>query len=114
MAAEVGEHVIVWRLMRPGYVCVMVCLHVQQGRRRLLHVSVVDITEMQQANEMATQTFEKAASPMIMIDQHGLIIKFNEAAVTFFDYSAREMIGKNISILMPEPFRSLHNNYITR
>lgn len=86
----------------------------QQARRRLLHVSVVDITEMQKANDLATQTFEKGASPMIMIDQQGIIMKFNEAAVAFFDYSAHEVIGKNISQLMPEPFRSLHNNYITR
>lgn len=55
-------------------------------------MSVVDVTELrEQAREMNVQTFQKAASPMIMIDQKGLIKQFNEAAVEFFGYQESEV-----------------------
>lgn len=63
-----------------------------QHRSQLVHVSVVDVTELrEQAREMNVQTFQKAASPMIMIDQKGLIKQFNEAAVEFFGYQESEV-----------------------
>jgi len=51
---------------------------------------------------------------MIVIDQHGIMQFFSNAAERQFGYSASEAIGENVSILMPEPDRSRHDDYIAR
>ena len=49
---------------------------------------------------------------IITIDQGGLIETFNNAAIRIFGYQPAEVIGKNVSMLMPEPYRSAHDQYI--
>ena len=49
---------------------------------------------------------------IVVIDSKGAIREFNEAAIGMFGYKPAEVIGKNVSILMPEPYRSAHDRYI--
>ncbi|MBK6554170.1 MAG: diguanylate cyclase [Rhodocyclaceae bacterium] len=51
---------------------------------------------------------------IIVIDRAGLVIKFNRAAESMFGYPAREVIGRNVSMLMPPPFRHEHDQYLAR
>ena len=51
---------------------------------------------------------------MIVIDAHGIMQFFSIAAARQFGYNESEAIGKNISVLMPEPDRSRHDAYIAR
>ena len=53
-----------------------------------------------------------AVDAIISIDQTGLIESINPATETLFGYSAAELIGQNVKILMPEPYRSQHDGYI--
>src|SRR5262249_18150046 len=49
---------------------------------------------------------------MIVIDEDGIVHSFSSAAERLFGYSAAEMIGKNVKMLMPSPHRENHDGYI--
>ena len=49
---------------------------------------------------------------IIIINQRGLIETFNHAAERIFGYSEEEVLGRNLSILMPEPHRAAHDGHL--
>lgn len=49
---------------------------------------------------------------IITIDDRGIIISMNISAETLFDYTEAEMVGKNVSVLMPQPFQQEHDRYL--
>ena len=51
---------------------------------------------------------------MIVIDEHGLITSFSAAAQNTFGYSENEVLGRNVSMLMPSPDRDRHDSYLER
>lgn len=51
---------------------------------------------------------------MIVIDDQGAIVSFSAAAERLFGYSEAELLGKNVSGLMPSPDRERHDGYIAR
>lgn len=55
-----------------------------------------------------------AVDAVIIIDHRGIIEAFNRAAEKLFGYEAAETLGTNISRLMPEPERSLHDGHLAR
>lgn len=68
-----------------------------------------------QSSEEHTRTIiDTVLDGVITIDSRGIIQTFNPAAESIFDYSADEVIGKNVSILMPEPHAGMHDSYIQR
>ncbi|HWH78585.1 MAG TPA: PAS domain S-box protein [Candidatus Binatus sp.] len=55
---------------------------------------------------------QTAVDGILTIDEGGAIVTVNPAAERIFDYPAAEMIGRNIRMLMAEPYQSEHNSYI--
>ena len=51
---------------------------------------------------------------MIVIDERGIMQSFSAAAERLFGYSAAEVLGKNVKILMPSPYRESHDGYLDR
>jgi PAS domain S-box-containing protein len=64
------------------------------------------------SEERLRAILETAVEGIITIDERGSIDSFNPSAEKIFGYTAREAIGKNIKILMPEPFRREHDGYL--
>lgn len=54
-----------------------------------------------------------AVDPIIVIDVRGHIFQANEATATLLGYETEDLIGQNVSLLMPEPYRSEHDGYLT-
>jgi len=57
---------------------------------------------------------ENAIDGIITIDERGKVETINPSACRLFQYNPEEVIGNNINMLMPEPYRSQHDGYIQR
>ncbi len=55
-----------------------------------------------------------AVDSIITINVDGIIASVNPATLRMFGYNEDELVGRNISMLMPEPFSSQHDSYIKR
>jgi two-component system sensor kinase FixL len=51
---------------------------------------------------------------MIVIDVRGIVQSFSRTAERLFGYRADEVIGRNVKILMPNPYRESHDSYLGR
>ncbi|MEO6979571.1 MAG: PAS domain-containing sensor histidine kinase [Mucilaginibacter sp.] len=57
---------------------------------------------------------DNAIDGIITIDRHGIVESINPAACKLFLCTPEEVIGQNISTLMPQPYKSQHDEYIHR
>jgi PAS domain S-box-containing protein len=53
-------------------------------------------------------------SAVTAIDDRGLIESVNPATERLFGYGAAELIGQNVKVLMPEPYKAEHDGYIAK
>src|SRR5215213_3617296 len=57
---------------------------------------------------------ETVPDAMIVIDETGTMHSFSAAAERLFGYQPNEVIGNNIRMLMPSPYREAHDGYLER
>ena len=57
---------------------------------------------------------QSALDAIITITEHGIIQSVNPAAESLFRFSSADLTGKNISIIMPDPHRHKHDEYLER
>ncbi|HTN76889.1 MAG TPA: PAS domain S-box protein [Pirellulaceae bacterium] len=66
------------------------------------------------SEERMRAILQTATSAIVTIDNRGRIKEVNPAAERMFGYCAAELLGKNVSLLMPPPFCVEHDQYIAR
>ena len=72
-------------------------------------------TEKSKANERRIEAIvNTAVDPIITISGKGLVRSFNPAAERLFGYTVSEILGMNIKLLMPSPYREEHDGYLAR
>jgi PAS domain S-box-containing protein len=91
------------------------------GERIGIICSGQDITVRKQAEQALRENeyqlraiLNTAADAIVTIDERGIIKSVNLATEIMFGYSTDEMIGKNVSLLMPSPHHDHHDAYIAR
>lgn len=76
---------------------------------------ISEIFKRLQFNEMKLKAiYENVVDGLITIREDGVIESFNSAAEKIFSYKRKEVLGKNVIMLMPEPYKSEHDSYISR
>jgi PAS domain S-box-containing protein len=81
--------------------------------------TTIDITDRRRAEEALREReirlraiVETAVDAIVTIDEAGVIESVNPATERMFGYDARELSGRNVSVLMPEPYRGEHDRYL--
>jgi len=62
--------------------------------------------------ELLKAVLDTVVDGIITINDRGIILSLNPAALKIFGYSEAELIGRNVSVLMPSPYREEHDGYI--
>ncbi|HAF43634.1 MAG TPA: PAS domain S-box protein [Gallionellaceae bacterium] len=70
--------------------------------------------ELERSQDQLQSIIRNVMDGIITINERGEIEGFNPAAEEIFGYPQQEVMGKNVSMLMPEPDRSAHDGYIRR
>ncbi len=68
---------------------------------------------LQESEARTRAILETAVDAIITIDEHGIIDSVNPAAVRLFGYTTEEVVGRNVKMLMPSPYREEHDEYLS-
>jgi two-component system sensor kinase FixL len=81
-------------------------------RSRLQAVSTLDALSVREARLQSI--LDTVPDAMVVIDGQGIIQAFSKTAERLFDYTASEARGRNVSLLMPSPYRESHDTNLNR
>jgi two-component system sensor kinase FixL len=73
-----------------------------------------DVARLRESEARLRSIVDSAVDAIVVIDAHGRIETLNGAAVRLFGYSAHEVTGRNVSMLMPSPYAEEHDHYLSR
>ena len=80
-----------------------------------------DLSEMQlvqrdleRREALLRSILDTVPDALVVIDKQGLIQSFSVAAGRLFGFSPEEVMGRNVSVLMPSPYREEHDGYLAR
>ncbi len=72
-----------------------------------------DVNQRSASDGMLRSMLETAVDGIVTISQTGIVQSMNPAAEEMFGYGEDEVVGENISMLMPHPYQDEHDGYLT-
>jgi len=82
--------------------------------RRSRHAAAASARDALARGAHVQSILDTIPDAMIVIDERGTVQSFSAAAERLFGYSPSEVIGKNVKLLMPAPYREAHDGYLRR
>jgi two-component system, LuxR family, sensor kinase FixL len=73
-----------------------------------------DLSEIQRREALLRSILDTVPDALVVIDEGGLIQSFSTAAERLFGFAPEEVVGHNVSMLMPSPYREQHDSYLAR
>lgn len=70
------------------------------------------LSEVKQRGERLQTVVDSVLDGLIAINKKGSITLFNRTAEKIFGYSPEEVMGRNVNMLMPEPYHTAHDQYL--
>ncbi len=109
-ANETGQFLLAGAFIVNGFI---ISLIGERARRQ--HEDVTHANAALRAREAHLKSIlDTIPDAMIVIDNRGVVESFSAAAERLFQWHPDEIIGKNVSMLMPQPYRDAHDGYIER
>ena len=65
-----------------------------------------------QHKDFRVPVVDEALQGIIVTDEVGTVLSFNKAAAALFGYSSDEVIGRNVRMLLADPYRNQHETYL--
>jgi two-component system, LuxR family, sensor kinase FixL len=82
--------------------------------RRIRETNNATYAEMVSQTAHLKSVLNTAPDAAVVSDSNGHIVSFNAAAVRQFGYQESEALGQNLKLLMPEPYKAEHDEYLKR
>ena len=99
--------------IRAGLVTGVVTIFVVAiGALLFIRVSNPIIHRLEESAAKTRAILDTVVDGIITIDERGMVESLNQAAERIFGFSASEVIGNNVNMLMPSPYREEHNDYL--
>ncbi len=76
------------------------------------HIKQIGAT-LEESQRRTNAILDNAVDGIITIDKEGTIDQINAAAEKIFGYKTDEVLGKNVKMLMPDPYHSEHDDYLS-
>ncbi len=85
---------------------------VKSGSKVYYTAFVKDVSAEREARETTRQILDQALDAVVSINDQNIITYVNRSAEQLWGYSAEEVVGQNVKMLVPSEFRANHDNYV--
>lgn len=85
---------------------------VKVGNKITYTAFVKDITKQKENQEIITQTLEQSIDAVVTIDEYNRVTFFNSSAERLWGYTANEVIGLNVKMLVPKMIQAQHDGFV--
>jgi two-component system, LuxR family, sensor kinase FixL len=89
-------------------------VHVAEAAQRTAAAESSALARLDASEARWQAIVDSAVDGIVVIDAGGRVETFNPAAEKMFGYTAAEVIGHNVDMLMPSPYREEHDTYVSR